>query len=90
MSGWTDIVAVSAGRNYTVGLKRDCTVVAVGYNGYGLCRVSGWTDIVAVSAGGVHTVGLKRDGSVVAVGRNLNGRCDVSDWTDIGCTLTLE
>ena len=65
-------------------------MVAVGYNGYGQCRVSGWTDIVAVSAGGVHTVGLKRDGSVVAVGRNLNGRCDVSDWTDIGCTLTLE
>ena len=83
VSGWTDIVAVSAGYGHTVGLKSDGTVVAVGYNKYGQCNVSGWTDIVAVSAGMGHTVGLKSDGTVVAVGYNEDGQCGVGDWTDI-------
>ena len=74
---------VSAGYHHTVGLKSDGTVVAVGQNDNGQCKVSGWTDIVAVSAGGWHTVGLKSDGTVVAVGYNDDGRCKVSDWTDI-------
>ena len=73
-----------------VGLKRDGTVVAVGYNDDGRCEVSGWRDIVAVSAGGGHTVGLKRDGTVVAVGGNSKGQCEVSGWIDIGGGLTLE
>ena len=74
---------VSAGGSYTVGLKSDGTVVAVGDNEYGQCDVSQWTDIVAVSAGGYHTVGLKSDGTVVAVGDNKNGQCEVSQWKDI-------
>ena len=75
--------SVAAGGNHTVGLKRDGSVVARGYNKYGQCDVSGWTDIVAVAAGNYHTVGLKRDGSVVAVGYNDDGECNASDWTDI-------
>ena len=74
---------ISAGTGYTVGLKRDGTVVAVGDNRAGECNVSGWTDIVAVSTGFWHTVGLKRDGTVVAVGNNEYGQCDVGDWTGI-------
>ena len=74
---------ISAGTGYTVGLKRDGTVVAVGDNRAGECNVSGWTDIVAVSAGDNFTVGLKSDGTVVAVGDNEDGECDVSSWTDI-------
>ena len=72
-----------------MGLKRDGTVVAVGYNEDGQCDVSSWTDIVAVSAGDSHTVGLKADGTVVAVGSNSAvgwgslRRCDVGGWTDI-------
>jgi len=42
VSGWRDIVAVSAGEFHTVGLKSDGTVVAAGWNGYGQCDVSGW------------------------------------------------
>ena len=68
---------------YTVGLKADGTVVAVGDNSYGQCDVSSWTDIVQVAAGGGHTVGLKSDGTVVAVGDNYHGQCNVSSWTDI-------
>jgi alpha-tubulin suppressor-like RCC1 family protein len=45
VSGWRDIVAVSAGRAHTVGLGSDGTVVAVGDNEYGQCGVSGWRDI---------------------------------------------
>ena len=76
-TGWTDIVAISAGGCHTVGLKSYGTVVAVGDNDYGQCDVSDWTDIVAVSAGGGHTVGLKSDGTVVAVGYNNQGQCRV-------------
>lgn len=82
VSGWTDIVAISAGSDSTVGLKADGTVVAVGDNEYGQCDVSDWTDIVAISVDD-HTVGLKKDGTVVAVGENKYGQCDVSGWTDI-------
>ena len=57
-----------AGYDYTVGLRSDGTVVAVGDNGYGQCDVGAWTGIVQVAAGGYHTVGLKSDGTVVAVG----------------------
>ena len=83
VSGWTDIVAVSAAGFHTVGLKSDGTVMACGKNVYGQCNVSGWTDIVAVSASGVHTIGLKSDGTVVACGENKQGQCNVSNWTDI-------
>lgn len=39
------IVAIAAGKNYTVGLKADGTVVAVGSNDLGQCDVSDWTGI---------------------------------------------
>ena len=45
VSGWTDIVAVSAGTSHTVGLRSDGTVLAAGWNDYGQCDVSGWADI---------------------------------------------
>lgn len=74
---------ISAGDNYTVGLKSDGTVVAVGDNSYGQRDVNSWTDIVSISASTYHTVGLKSDGTVVAVGDNDYGQCDVDNWTDI-------
>ena len=87
VGGWTDIVAISAGTNHTVGLKSDGTVVAVGYlgmkDGYNIKAEDAfahWTDIVAVSAGDAHTVGLKFDGTVVTTD-SFNG--DVSGWHDI-------
>lgn len=72
-----------AGNWHTVGLKRNGTVMAIGYNGNGQCNVSDWTNIVAVSGGGYHTVGLKSDGKVVAVGDNTYNQCDVNSWTDV-------
>ena len=44
-SGWSNIVAISAGQHHSVGLKSDGTVVATGNNDFGACDVSSWTDI---------------------------------------------
>jgi len=86
MELWAQIAVrdiVSADGYFTLGLKSDGTVVAVGDGGYGQLDVSTWTDIVAVAAGENHSVGLKSNGTVVAVGKDNNGRCDVSGWTDV-------
>ena len=83
VTGWKDIVAISAGYCHTVGLKADGTVVATGSNNYGQCNVTGWKDIVAISANDCHTIGLKADGTVVAVGRNQSGQRNVTGWKDI-------
>ena len=89
VTGWTDIVAVSAGFYHTVGLRADGTVVAAGASGendFGQCNVSGWEGIIAIAAGEIHTVGLKPDGTVVAVGAeggNDFGQCGVAGWRDM-------
>ncbi len=90
VSGWSDIVAISAGSGHTVGLRSDGTVIATNYTGFylfnvGQCDVSDWSDVVAISAGSDHTVGLKADGTVVAnkyTGKqeNYHGQCKVSGW----------
>ena len=74
---------VTGGGHHTVGLKSDGTVVAVGYDAHGQCKVSGWMDIIQIDGGYEHTVGLKSDGTVVAVGDNAYGQCNVGNWTDI-------
>ena len=67
--------ALAAGRRHSVGRRWDGTVVAVGNNAAGECRVGRWEDVVAVAAGNVHTaantgrshtVGLRSDGTVLA------------------------
>ena len=87
-SYWSDIIAVSRGYDFTVGLKKDGTVVATGENDYGECSVSGWTDIVAISAGSDHTVGIKSDGTVVTTQGSIyddinTALYEVTQWTDI-------
>ncbi|MCL2514163.1 MAG: RCC1 domain-containing protein, partial [Oscillospiraceae bacterium] len=39
---WIDIVTISSSLRHIVGLKKDGTVVAVGYNSNGQCNVSEW------------------------------------------------
>ena len=82
VSGWRDIIAVSAGAGHTVGLKADGTVVAVGRKNYWMCDVSDWRDIIAISAGIEHTVGLKADGTIAAVG-NCSFTSDLRNWQNI-------
>ena len=82
-SSFTQQEILSAGGGYAVGLKKDGTVVAAGWNEAGQGDVGSWSDIVSVSAGAYHTVGLKADGMVAATGSNLSGESTVSDWKDI-------
>jgi len=77
------IPMVAVGREFTLGLKSDGTVLAVGSNWDGQCDVDGWTDIKYVAAGGQHSVGLRHDGTVVATGSNSHGQINVADWSDI-------
>ena len=81
-SDWTHLTAIAAGEGYTVGLKRDGTVVAQGANSAGQCNVSDWRHITAISASS-HTVGLRSNGTVVAAGSNYQGACDISSWRHI-------
>ena len=84
VSGWTDIVAISAGAGHTVGLRSDGTVVATGNNVSGQCDVQDWTDVVAVLAGEYYTVGLRSDGTVLETGKkSVFTKNDASEWTDI-------
>ena len=81
VQSWSDIVAIAVGDFYTVGLKADGTVVAVGSNESGQCDVQNWSNIVAIAAGAKHTVGLKADGTVVCVGDyDLDELEDINNW----------
>lgn len=60
VSGWRDIVAVTAGNvhmatntgnAHTIGLKSDSTVTAVGWNKHDQCDVNEWHNIESVAAG---------------------------------------
>ena len=78
-----NITSIAAGLNYSVAVRNDGSVVAVGYSDYGECDIESWDNIISITSGGTHTVGLKNDGTVVAVGSNDFGQCKVSAWKDI-------
>lgn len=91
LSGFDDVVQISAGSDYALGLKKDGTVVCAGNTE--ACKVNDWKGIRMIAAGYRHSVGLKEDGTVVCAGNSSIG-CSVSDWKDIqavyaGDDLTL-
>lgn len=81
VESWTDIRQIACGESYTVGLKTDGTIVALG--AAKKFDFSGWSEIVAISGGRHHIVGLKADGTVVATGKDGEGCLDVGDWAGI-------
>jgi hypothetical protein len=80
---WDNIVEVSQGDGFTIGLRADGTVLGAGDNTNGQLDVKNWKNIVAISAGDYHTIGLKSDGTVVATGNNSDGQLDVTGWNNI-------
>ena len=80
---WRDMRAVSAGVGFTIGLRKDGTVLGVGRNDFGQLDVKDWTQIRAISAGSRHTVGLRADGTLLACGQNRHGECKVRHWRNI-------
>ena len=79
VTGWSDIVDISAGSSFTAGLRSDGTVVLTDSD----YDISGWENIVAVSTDTCRVLGLRIDGTVVACGANNSGESDVNEWTDI-------
>lgn len=93
VSGWKNVIAVSAGTNHTIGLRKDKTVVSTRIVGNqqldrGQCEVANWKEIIAISASTYHSVGLRADGTVVATmyrgaSKDNHGQCNVSNWTNM-------
>ena len=70
-SSWqaADIVAISVGHAYIVGLDSDGTLKSTGHDqGDGQRDVDDWTNIVAIATGWRHTVGLNSNGDVLITG----------------------
>lgn len=84
---WTNIIAVEAGSDFTLGLKDNGRVVVAGYVDVEDCTVAEWSDIVAICANDVEAFGLKADGTVVKSKVSPEYSLVVNDtytgWTDI-------
>jgi len=77
-AGVTNVIAISAGVEHNVVLKRDGTVQTWGGDEYGqLDRPAGLSNVVAVSCGGWHTLALKNNGTVVAWGAGAGSNANV-------------
>jgi len=63
VSGWRNIVAISAGEWRTIGLRYDCAIVTTDWRDPTL----DWGDIVAISAGSQHMIALGSNGTIMCV-----------------------
>lgn len=86
ISGLSGVKAISAGKDFSLFLLNDGTVMACGKNSWGALgdgttsykttpvQASGLSNIVALNGGGSHSLFLKNDGSVWACGGNNSGQ----------------
>lgn len=66
---WTDIQAISVDVSTVLGLKRDGTVVATGWdNNFGVLDVDGWKDMIQVEADLWCSYGLTKEGNLIHTG----------------------
>lgn len=82
VSAWTDLIAVDADYDYSLGLKSDGTVVDTG-SWERATDVESWTDIVAICAEGNYALGLKSDGTVVTTYEDAEIRSFVDGLHDV-------
>lgn len=70
VSGWTNIISITAGNNHTIGLRSNGTLLVAGTNDYGDLNVTNppWDNIVEILSQYQHTVALKSDGTLAATG----------------------
>ena len=80
---WDNMDSVSVSPSHIVGITKNGTPQAFGYNEYGQCNISGWENIKQLSAGIDYTVGLRTNGTCIMTGDNQQGQCNVNNWTDI-------
>ncbi|WAM36264.1 RCC1 domain-containing protein, partial [Caldicellulosiruptor acetigenus] len=86
VKGLKDVVAIAAGDNYSLALKKDGTVWAWGNNSSGQLgngttkdsnipvQVKGLKDVIAISAGENYSIALKKDGTVWNWGESWYGQ----------------
>lgn len=65
VAAWTDIAAIYAGTDFSMGLKTDGTVVMAGRQPW---NTSGWMNIVNMAAGDFFVVGITDSGELLAFG----------------------
>lgn len=83
VENWNDIIAISTGDNFTVGLKKDGTVVTT-QTGLFFNELNYWNNIVSISCGTNYVLGLKNDGTVITTGYNHDGQLnEISTWNNI-------
>lgn len=69
VTGLTNVVALAAGKDHSLALRADGTVLCWGGNDWGQTNVPPrLSNVVAVAAGADHSLALRRDGTVVAWG----------------------
>jgi alpha-tubulin suppressor-like RCC1 family protein len=87
VGGFTDWTSVSAGSNFSLGVRANGTLWAWGSSSNGrlgdnsttnrsspVLVVGSFVDWVQVSAGGIHSLGVRANGTVWAWGQNNNGQ----------------
>lgn len=90
ISTWNDIVAISAGDFYLVGLTSNGNVLIqqVDYSvdlDDSMKEISKWNDIVTISAGHGFTLAVNSKGKLFASGFYKDHQIDIDDWGDITC-----
>ena len=83
VTGWSELVDVSAGYGYSLGLRADGTVCYAGPADGWTAGCAKWTGIAAISAGNGYALGLRRSGDVISQGNPALTFVKVDDWTDI-------
>jgi len=74
-----DVVALAAGDDHCLALRRDGDVIAWGANYWGQTNVPpDATNIVAIAAGSAHSLALRRDGTIAMWGKMFTGVTNVS------------
>jgi alpha-tubulin suppressor-like RCC1 family protein len=92
VNGVDGVVAVAAGRGYSLALSRDGTVMACGENGEGqlglgdtaqrntFTVVAGLRGVVDIDAGGGHSIAVTCEGEVWTWGRGHGGDDEETQW----------
>ena len=102
VGGFTDWIQVSAGTAHSLGLRRNGTVWAWGYNTNGnlgdgtttarsspVSVVGGFTNWSQISAGNDHSIGVRANGTIWAWGYNLYGRLGDNTTTNSSSPVSV-
>ena len=83
INAWNGLSQLAAGDGHTLGVKKDGTVAADGYNRYGQCDTDDLQDIIQAACGMFHSAFLTKDGRVICRGSNERGACNTQGWQNV-------